>query len=214
MSLRTVGSQDKRRNVNTHESILEKAVKHARPRLFHWIVFRRNLEVPFPLIPNPAGAVVEKYDYYDLDAVCAQINHAECQSYLRHGHRKGQQCFLARVNGALAGMTFISHNPVIARKRLVLHLKSDQRYSGNSFVLPKFRGNKIFHHLKIESYRAQVPLGIRYVFNMVAIKNQASIRTHQNLSAEPVNRFNIVGWLLLNFSWNRPISDHKARQRQ
>ena len=191
--------------LNAHESLLAKAIKHARPRLFHWIVFRRDLEVPFPDLPNPAGAIVERYDYHDLEAVCAQFNHERCNIYLRHGQRKGHQCFLAKVDGALAGMTFISYDRVRARKQIVLRLESDQRYSGNSFVLPKFRGNKIFHHLKIDSYRAQIPEGVRNIFNMVAIDNQASIRTHQNLAAVPINRFNVLGWMLMNFSWNRPI---------
>jgi hypothetical protein len=190
------------------QSLPARLVKHIRPRVFRMVVFRKDLAEPFPQVPNPSGARIERYDYSDLQAFCEQLRDAGARTFLLHGRSQGQVCYLAWVDDRPVGMTFICTGDLCFRGRRVATLSADERHSCNSLVLAGYRGRKIFHQLKMFSYRDQAAAGVRRIYDWVATDNAASIKTHLNLGCVPLFRFTAVAWMLMNFVGpRRPVGD-------
>jgi len=169
-----------------------------------FIVYCRDLAEPFPEVPNPLGARIERLHAPEASQAADEVAHfKKLRRLFLRAPKLGWQAYVARLDGRIAGATFISRDSISCYGLRVHGLSGEERYSANTFVLPEFRGQKLFHLLKIESYLDQRAAGVRRIYNMVQHTNAPSLRVHRNLGAPAKFGVFAVVWMRLNVFFRR-----------
>ena len=119
----------------------------------------------------------------DLDELLPRLPPAQQQA-CRSSMGFDSQCFLARHDGRIAGYSW--YHPTLLS---IVHLPMETlpptiAYTSASYVLPEFRGKKLFQRLTLAVYEHARQEGRGFVCNLVERSNAASIAARQRLSVE------------------------------
>jgi len=180
------------------------AIKHAWPRAMRYIVYCRDLGAPFPDVPNPLGVRIERLDGPAVRQAAVEVAaYGRLRTLFRRARVLGWQAYVARLGGRIVGATFIGRGYIRCHVLRVHRLSDQERYSAMTFVLPGFRGHKLFQLLKVESYLDQRAAGVQRIYNMVLQSNAPSLRVHRNLGARVQFGVFAVVWMRLNIFFRR-----------
>lgn len=163
-----------------------------------------NLSRPLPEVRTGVPFDVALATQSDLDELLPLLPAAQQQA-CRSSIRFDSQCFLARHDGRIAGYSW--YHPTLLS---VLHLPIETlppniAYTFASYVLPEFRGKKLFQRLTVAVYDHARQEGRDFVCNLVERTNAASIAARQRLSVnfQPVRILALPG-LGARFVGRRP----------
>lgn len=190
----------------TLRRVVRKAITEARPTVIRYIVYCRDLSDPFLNVENPLGVRIDRLDAHEASLAAVELSAYRRMRTLFRRARKGDwQAYVARLDGRIVGATFISRGFIRCHSRHVHRLSEQERYSADTFVLPEFRGKKLFHLLKIYSYLDQRTAGIERIFNMPRATNAPSLRVHRNLGAQVQFGVLLLNWMFMSFYWRVPL---------
>ena len=95
----------------------------------------------------------------------------------------GSSCMLARHAGRIAGYSWYDLRLLTVRHIRIAELPPDAGYTFASYVLPEFRGQKLFQLLTHRVYGTMRAAGRRRGWNLVERDNAASIAARERLGA-------------------------------
>lgn len=154
-------------------------------------------------MPNPLGVRIDRLNAIETKQVAVEVVASKrLRRLFRRATKLNWQAYVARLGGRIVGATFISRGYISCYGLRVHRLSDQQRYSAYTFVLPEFRGHKLFHLLKVESYLDQRNAGVQRIYNMVQHTNAPSLRVHRNLGAQVQFGVFAVVWMRVSvFFW-------------
>ena len=104
----------------------------------------------------------------------------------------GSTCFVALHQGQVVGYSWVHRSVIELFGHRVARLSANGSYTTNGFVLPEYRGKKVFQCLTCAVYTRMKAEGYTFTCNLVDRGNVASITARANLGA----RFQET-WILL-----------------
>jgi ribosomal protein S18 acetylase RimI-like enzyme len=116
----------------------------------------------------------------DLPEILQVLNPERKRSF-QHSIDIGSSCIVARYRGRIAGYSWCQQRVIDLAGLTVRELPAKVGYTYNSFVLPEFRGKKLFQRLTLAVYRDFREQGFSFVGNLVDRANTPSIAARQRL---------------------------------
>jgi len=153
-------------------------------RIWPLIYFETSLEKS-PLEITPGVEVSVRL--VPPDEVLARIGdfEEEAQRFVRAEVEAGSRCYFAEHDGQLAAYSWISPQEIRWGRYVLAPVADGGFYSHTSYVCPEFRGNKLFQYVLAHIYRELREEGYKFLCNIVARDNAASLRARQKLGAVP-----------------------------
>ena len=110
----------------------------------------------------------------------------------------GSFCYIAWVGGNPAGYSWANKIVMMVDRSKAADVPSGGAFHFNSFVFPRFRGNKIFQCLIYHIYSDLKSQGCRFAGNFVDRENMASIRARQHFDVlfQPAKMVKLPGFHL------------------
>lgn len=119
----------------------------------------------------------------DVDELLPLLPAAQQQA-CQASARFGSVCFLARHDGRIAGYSWYHPTLLSVRHLPIETLPPNVGYTFASYVLPEFRGKKLFQRLTVTVWDHARHEGRRFVCNLVERTNAASIAARRRLNVE------------------------------
>ncbi len=117
--------------------------------------------------------------------------------YIRQRLNAGTQIVVAEVDGHVAGWRFFSTPPCLQSPCFIFHAPEDVVFGFAAFVLPAFRGRRLFSALTDFASAHFLDAGQKRLVSLTEFSNLAARSAHLNTGEEPV--LEITSYCLLNF---------------
>jgi hypothetical protein len=152
-------------------------------RFFNMLYGERSLVTPRPPVKPPPGLEIRSATPADLEALQSNLPAAlarSCRNAVDHGSR----CLVALSGSEIAGFSWLNTEGIYLSSWRLGSLPPAGAYTYNSFVLPTFRGQKIFQCLTESVYSKLEVEGFRFCCNLVDRHNAPSVAARRRLGAE------------------------------
>ena len=131
--------------------------------------------------PPPTIHIREAKDR-DLERLGSELNPAQAEA-CRMAAAQQSRCLIALDGKRLAGYSWFNTQDIHLLSWRMLPLPAEGGYTYNSFVLPEYRGQKIFQCLTEAVYSRLAREGFRFCCNLVDRDNAPSIAARRRLGA-------------------------------
>lgn len=168
-------------------------------RHFRWVygyLILQHLEGEAPVLPPVDGLRIERLgpgDRQAIEELAPFFEDIYGPEALLARLVKNEHCYLARVDGRLAGCLWVQYSgPVREFGRVLFELAPGEMYLKDAFVHPDMRGRNIYPMMMVASAREMAAEGKKTAMAFVRWKNRSSINASRKMSAR---RAGAIGYL-------------------
>lgn len=157
----------------------------------------KNLLSEIPAVTSPLDMEIRLASEREIREV-ALLQGDDTLSRFEFALNTGSFCYIAWVGGEPAGYSWANKLVMMVDRNKAADVPPGGAFHFNSFVFPRFRGNKIFQCLIYNIYKDLKSQGCKFAGNFVDRENIASIRARQHFGVffQPARMIKLPGFHL------------------